>query len=132
MSNCKHWTDCNVRNGGCCSLGLYGGKPSVGTCMKACKRRDPVGEDPPVPERSFVAKAISYAKAEVSLLTQFISEEDVRKRLEACRGCPNLKPSQEPGELGWCGACGCGKNKRAELTVKARMPAATCPKKKWP
>lgn len=93
----------------------------------------PVSQPPrSVGERkSFLSKAISYAKAEVSLLTQFISEEDVRKRLDACQGCSNLKPSREPGQLGWCGACGCGKNARAELTVKVRMPAATCPLGKW-
>jgi hypothetical protein len=135
MINCKHWSDCRVRGGGCCALGLYGGKPSEGTCTRACKKRDPVGVDEPSPESqplSFVSKAVSYVRAEVSLLTQFIPESKVEERLDACRACPSLKPSTEPDQFGWCGACGCGKNKRAELTVKARMPAATCPKKLWP
>lgn len=37
--NCKHWTECGVRNGGCCSLGLYGGKPSEGVCNR-CESYD--------------------------------------------------------------------------------------------
>lgn len=133
MINCKHWSDCKVPRGGCCALGLYGGKPSEGTCKKACSRRDPVGVDEPDPPKpSFLAKAVSYAKAEVSLLTQFISEEEVQRRLAACRECPKLQASAVEDEVGWCKACGCGKNRRAELTVKARMPAAKCPLKKWP
>lgn len=33
MSNCAHWTDCGMRYGGCCALGLYGGRPSPGICQ---------------------------------------------------------------------------------------------------
>ncbi len=29
---CKYWRDCNVPGGGCCTLGHYGGRPSLGTC----------------------------------------------------------------------------------------------------
>lgn len=100
---------------------------------KVEERNVPVQRPEPEPEaKSFLQKAVSYARAEVSLLTQFISEEDVRKRLDACRSCPSLEPSKEPDQVGWCKACGCGKKARAELTIKTRMPAATCPKGKWP
>lgn len=34
MSQCKHWSDCGVRGGGCCSQNLYGGKPSGGVCQR--------------------------------------------------------------------------------------------------
>lgn len=30
--SCKHWSDCGVIGGGCCSLDLFGGKPSLGVC----------------------------------------------------------------------------------------------------
>lgn len=31
---CRHWSDCGVAMGGCCALGRYGGKPSLGTCRQ--------------------------------------------------------------------------------------------------
>ncbi len=96
---------------------------------KVQDRNEPV-EAPP--EKSFLQKAVSYVKAEVSLITSFIGEEEVRQRLEACRTCSHLEPSKQDGQLGWCTACGCGKKARAELTIKGRMPAATCPKGRWP
>jgi hypothetical protein len=49
MVDCKHWTS---RQGvGQCSLGLYGGKPSVGVCTKICQQRvsDPSKASAPVP-----------------------------------------------------------------------------------
>jgi hypothetical protein len=82
--------------------------------------------------KSLVEKAVSYVKAEVSNVVSSIPEETVSLRLAECRQCPSLKPSPMEGEVGWCSSCGCGQNPRAELTVKAKMPAATCPKNKWP
>jgi hypothetical protein len=38
--DCKNWAHCNVPHGGCCTLGLFGGRPSVGTCAR-CDKRDP-------------------------------------------------------------------------------------------
>ena len=29
---CRHWHDCGIIGGGCCRIGRYGGKPSLGTC----------------------------------------------------------------------------------------------------
>lgn len=40
--NCRHWSDCKVRGGGCCALSLHGGRPSLGTCCR-CEQRDPAG-----------------------------------------------------------------------------------------
>lgn len=76
-----------------------------------------------------LAKAVSWAKAEASRLIQGdVPEEQYQARLEACRTCQKLQAG-EP--VGWCGACGCGTRRRAELSVKARMPAATCPLGRW-
>jgi len=33
---CPHWSDCGLRHGGCCALGLFGGRPSYGVCASAC------------------------------------------------------------------------------------------------
>jgi hypothetical protein len=32
MIDCKHWTDCGIKRGGCCALNLHGGRPSHGVC----------------------------------------------------------------------------------------------------
>lgn len=29
---CDHWTECGIKHGGCCALGLFGGRPSLGVC----------------------------------------------------------------------------------------------------
>lgn len=34
LMDCKHWTDCGVMGGGCCALGAFGGKPSLGICRQ--------------------------------------------------------------------------------------------------
>jgi hypothetical protein len=32
MNSCDHWRDCGVDRGGCCGVGRYGGRPSLGVC----------------------------------------------------------------------------------------------------
>ena len=39
------------------------------------------------------------------------------------------KISHDP--LGFCTKCGCGANPRAQLTVKLKLPATSCPLDKW-
>ena len=131
MIDCKHWKDCGVRHGGCCTAGLYGGQPSFGICM-SCSNRTPVGQDEPIgmPKQSLVQKAVSYAKAELSAIVSSIPEEEFQFRMSQCRACSKLNPLPEP-QVGYCGACGCGRNPRAELTVKGKMPKASCPLNKW-
>lgn len=133
---CRHWNPCAVISGGCCAKGMYGGQPSLGTCMQ-CPEKEPgkvqvtVRQTDP-PKKNLLQKAVSYVKAEVSAVVSSIPEETVARRLEACGGCQDLIRSSNEGELGWCRSCGCGTGGRAELTVKAKMPAATCPRSKWP
>lgn len=76
-----------------------------------------------------IAKAASWIKAEASrVLEGDLPEDQYQARLKACRACPKLKAGDP---VGWCGACGCGTRRRAELSIKAKMPKATCPLKKW-
>lgn len=88
-----------------------------------------------VPEEKrpgLLARAASWIKAEASVVTQgALDDEAYKARIAACLGCEHLDRRDDP-RVGFCKACGCGKNPRAELTVKGRMPAATCPKGKWP
>lgn len=102
------------------------------TAVSVPSRRDPVPEPVPVHHKSLLEKAASWVKAEVSMVTQGpLDDERYQKRIDACLACPKLQRSEEPGKVGWCKACGCGQNVRAELTVKARMPKATCPVNAW-
>jgi hypothetical protein len=78
-----------------------------------------------------IRQVYDYLKAEASRILYKIPEVDVESRLKTCSECPKLSKSEKPGELGWCTACGCGTRARAELTIKATMPAATCPLGKW-
>jgi len=99
------------------------------------KPSPPKNEDEPKePEqKGLLSKAASWAKAEVSLVWNgLLSDEALEARLSACRGCDKLDPANEEGKVGWCKACGCGRNARAELTVKGRMPKAKCPLDLWP
>jgi uncharacterized paraquat-inducible protein A len=80
-------------------------------------------------KRGKLAQAREYLKAEASKLLQgALPTEMVRKRLEACRSCEWREVTPQ-GEH--CRRCGCGRRRRAELTIKATMPAATCPLGKW-
>ena len=129
MSECKSMID-----GKCThpiALPLYGERPSKGICQ-VCVHY----EGPPRPEptrKNLVQKAASYVKAEVSLVTHgSVGDTEYNQRISICLACPRLAKSTEAGQIGWCGACGCGRGPRAELTVKARMPQAKCPVNAWP
>lgn len=77
-----------------------------------------------------LSQAMSWLKAEASVLVAKVPDDQYEARIAACRSCPELEPLPAP-QVGHCKACGCGKRARAELTVKGRLPAAKCPKKLW-
>ena len=39
MIPCRHWRECGVVGGGCCSIDAYQ-RPSVGTCLTQCNKYD--------------------------------------------------------------------------------------------
>jgi len=79
-----------------------------------------------------VKKATSWLRAEASVVTEGkLNDDAFNARMAACAACEHLDKRDAP-LVGFCKACGCGTNSRAELTVKGRMPKATCPKGKWP
>ena len=83
-----------------------------------------------------VKRAAQYLKAEVSRIVNGpVAGDALSARLDACKACPKRKDSiagaTDPGGVGFCDACGCGGRKRAALSIKATMPAATCPQGKW-
>ena len=80
-----------------------------------------------------VSNVVSYAKAEASLAIHGpVAPEVFEARKAACMGCEfRATNTTPPDEIGFCTKCGCGASNRARLTVKATMPAATCPMGKW-
>lgn len=74
-------------------------------------------------------QAVSFVKAVLSPLWQKrLTNTQYADRLAQCLQCPHLEHGQP---LGYCKACGCGRNKLAELTIKAHLPGSTCPEGKW-
>ena len=85
----------------------------------------------PEQHQSLVGKAVLWAMAEASQLMHGPLEDAAyQARIDACKACEAFDAQAAP-QIGYCKACGCGQNARAELSVKARMPGATCPKNKW-
>lgn len=69
-----------------------------------------------------------YMTAEASLhLEGPVRESEYRRRAAACSSCPERVEAPDEDDLGFCRACGCGRSKRARLTVKLTMPKTTCP-----
>jgi hypothetical protein len=73
--------------------------------------------------------AISKVKSFVKAVTgPKASEEVFAARMSICRECEHLKTANE--KL-YCGACGCGRWRIAELSKKLRFANLECPKGKW-
>lgn len=92
-----------------------------------------VGDAPPrtAPPPPWWRRVWSYLAAELSRLVRGPAAASLQeRRLAACRACPHRE--EVPGEGEFCTQCGCGRRRRAELTVKTSMPAAKCPLGKWP
>jgi len=129
---CDSWKDCGVRQGGCCQLGLYGGRPSLGVCAK-CDQRTVDGVKPEKSQFELIKK---YARVEITQVMQgFASEADAAARLAICMTCPDRavehKGVTDSGGIGYCTKCGCGNNPRALLTVKVTLSGVECPLLKW-
>lgn len=79
----------------------------------------------------FIDKLKSYFRAEYSYMRDGeLCDEKFQKRMFVCKGCEHLVQTDDP--VGHCGKCGCStSSKRAGLTVKGKMPMATCPENKW-
>ena len=75
----------------------------------------------------------SYVRAEISNIEQGpVSLPIFEERKRICGECPHkkqVKGYKDP--LGFCTKCGCGANPRAQLTVKLKLPATSCPLDKW-
>jgi hypothetical protein len=88
---CKHWKDCNIIGGGCCSLGLYGGQPSLGVCNNCPKRVE-------LTIFGKIKKSINKIKGMGDVVEKITEATGIKKRVE--------KIAKESGK-----SCGCGKRK---------------------
>ena len=75
----------------------------------------------------------SYLRAEYSNIQQGpVSLPVYEERKKVCGACPHrMFPDGYHDPLGFCTKCGCGANPRAQLTVKLKLPATSCPIGKW-
>tara|TARA_R110002012_G_scaffold157483_1_gene318628 strand:+ start:7399 stop:8109 length:711 start_codon:yes stop_codon:yes gene_type:complete len=75
----------------------------------------------------------SYLRAEYSNIEQGpVSLPVYEERKRICGECPKrMFPEGYTDPLGFCTECGCGANPRAQLTVKLKLPATSCPLGKW-
>ena len=81
--------------------------------------------------RTFTKQAWRFLTAITSpLWKKRLTRAQYEARLTACLGCDQLQRTNR-SVLGFCNACGCRPNKFSELTVKANLPGAKCPKGKW-
>jgi hypothetical protein len=80
-----------------------------------------------------VKSVYSYIRAEVSNIEQGpVSLPVYEERKKICGECPKrMFPEGYSDPLGFCTECGCGANPRAQLTVKLKLPATSCPLGKW-
>jgi len=78
-----------------------------------------------LPKKNIFQKAKSLAVAVTSGKT---TDETFEARMDICKGCKCLRTL---GDNLYCGCCGCGKNRLAELHTKLKMKKARCPLNKW-
>ena len=74
-----------------------------------------------------------YFRAELSNIEQGpVSLPVYEERKRICGECPKrMFPPGYSDPLGFCTECGCGANPRAQLTIKLKLPATSCPLGKW-
>lgn len=105
-----------------CGLGLFGGRPSVGICMRRCSSRMASGTaaEPEQPKPGPTVK--DATKADVGQ-----SPAILEGRMAACLACDGLRRmirnADDQTYIG-CRHCGCG-------SVNLGSSAASCPLSKW-
>jgi hypothetical protein len=117
----------------CDQFVLHRGEPSCRLginpmACESCTQGSPRQSLTPRPVPSIALRAASWAKAEASALVQSLTDQQIEARIAACLACEH-RDAGEP--VGWCKRCGCGRSAAAELSRKARLPAAACPASRW-
>ncbi len=108
---------------------------SVAGVVPSCRRGLDLAQcdtcEQKIPRPKFADKISGYIKAEASqVLHGPLDDQKYQARIAHCLSCTALDKKDAP-LVGHCTECACGKSRRAEMTVKARMPYSTCPRKLW-
>ena len=126
---CDYWKNCGVRGGGCCSLNLYGGKPSLGVCRQCPRNTDPswtatVGQHSggAVERVNVVHGALGLGKW--LLRMDRVERDTAVARLKICAACEHRRAVIR-GIVATCGVCGCA------LRSKVASQNEHCPVGKW-
>ena len=133
--NCKHWSECGIKQGGCCAINLFQGAPSLGICRR-CDKREPINpakdaeliEEPkPKPEKRGLRWLAKGAKglAKAALGLDPTPPGLLIERQGICNACPE-KTEAIGGITTKCKQCGCA------LPAKQRVNSEQCPIGKWP
>ena len=96
-----------------------GGSFGADTVSTVSANVDP-GEPMPTPQPGIVSKVAEF----ISVVSgPKVSSEVFESRLAICKGCKYMR--EEDGKM-YCGRCGCGKWRMAELTNKLKWARLEC------
>lgn len=143
--DCKHWSSCNVKDGGCCAIGKFDGKPTLRNCYSVCRIngedvspwggiKKPTQEDienaknksggctscdKAKRKRSFmelVKGSAGLLKAELGI--DAADESTIMNRRSICESCEHY-------DFGVCLKCNCF------CAAKVKVKAQQCPENRW-
>jgi len=129
---CKNWESGGIKGGGVCSIGLFKGRPSYGTCILSCKEyKGPkmtakeIIKQGHTQEPSLLQKAKNLGKEITKTAKRAVKGEEIKvpqavadDRWATCSGCKEFR-------AGTCNKCGCG------LRNKIWWASAECPLGYW-
>jgi len=78
---CKHWKDCGIKNGGCCSIDKYE-RPSHGVCLLSCD----VNTSKPTKKESLKLLKLKKSKGLGDTVKKII-DKATRGKVKPCGGC---------------------------------------------
>jgi hypothetical protein len=120
--SCEHYLSDARKCIGACTKGHIASVEQCESCVDYQQTKLP----------SMLARAASLGKNIVSRIGgQKVPPHLQEERLNICRSCAHLRPSEQPSDVGWCKACGCPSNAMTLLSVKAQVIHNSCPKKFW-
>ena len=98
--NCQHWQRVReMRHGGRCAAGHYGGRPSYGVCQ-ACPHRSPHDRQPRPNKPEFPPKNSSTVKDFIKAVSsKYVDKETFNKRLAKCTAVGGYTWAKESGSV---------------------------------
>jgi len=146
VSQCKHWSKCGIKGGGCCALGEFNGTPTHIACDKMCKKREEIDTNSPtqpvakkkavvpgdvdlkpLPMPPLLDQAKDLMKAATDVVKGVArgkritaSKKVERARMAVCETCDAFDKKRKR-----CSKCGC------YMKAKTKLKESKCPLGKW-